>query len=154
MLSKLQNDFHMVARTSTTGSSGRSITEFSVLGSKLPKWKSRGGLSGHPTWVDAIEDTAAQVGLMTILRSLRGAPTIREVGERYAGRSLDADVFIAILEQCLREWSEMATAFNFFVRPTLILTGEHAKDDLETVGTFRGDGGERDGSMAGDCGNG
>ena len=33
----------------------------------------------------------------------------------------------------------------FFVQPTLILTGEHEKDDLETVGTFRCDGGERDG---------
>ena len=146
MLSKLQNDYHMVARgTSTTGSSGRSITDFSVLGNKLPKWKPRGGLSGHPTWVDAIEDTAAQVGLMAILRSARGAPTLREVGERYAGRSLDSDEFIAILEQCLREWSEMSTAFYFFVRPTIILTGEHEKDDLETISTFRGDGGDRDG---------
>ena len=145
MLSELQNDFHMVARTSTTGSSGRSITDFSVLGNKLPKWKPRGGLSGHPTWLDAIEDTAAQVGLMAILRSARGAPTLREVGERYAGRSLDSDEFIAILEQCLREWSEMSTAFYFLVRPTIILTGEHEKDDLETISTFRCDGGDRDG---------
>ena len=145
MLSELQNDFHMVARTLTTGASGRSITDFSVIGNKLPKWKPRGGLSGHPTWLDAIEDTAAQVGLMAILRSARGAPTLREVGERYAGRSLDSDEFIAILEQCLREWSEMATAFYFLVRPTIILTGEHEKDDLETISTFRGDGGDRDG---------
>ena len=78
MLSKMQNDFHMVARTATAGSSGRSSTEYSVLGGKLPKWKPRAGLSGHPTWVDAIEDTAAQVGLMPILRSICGAPTIRE----------------------------------------------------------------------------
>ena len=104
MLSKLQNDFLMVTRTATTGSSGRSITEYSVFGGKLPKWKPRGGLNGHPTWVDAIEDTAAQVRLMPILRSIRGAPTIRVVGERYAGRSLDADEIIAILELCLREW--------------------------------------------------
>jgi hypothetical protein len=39
----------------------------------------------------------------------------------------------------------MATAFYFLVRPTLILTGEHEKDDLETVGAFRCEGGERDG---------
>ena len=70
----------------------------------------------------------------TLLCSL-GAPTIKEVGERYAGRSLDADELLAILEQCLLQWTEMATAFYFFVRPTLILTGEHERDDLEIVAT-------------------
>ena len=80
-----------------------------------------------------------------------GAPTIREVGERYAGKSLDANELLAILEQCLLQWTEMATAFYSFVRPTLILTGEHEKDDLEIVATFRC-GGDRE--MAGAYSNG
>ena len=144
MLSRAQTEFHMVARTASTGSSGKLSTDISVLGGKLPKWTPRAGLDGHPTWVDAIEDAAAQLGLMPILECTRGAPTIREVSARYAGRSLDADELLAILEQCLLQWTEMATAFYFLVRPTLVLTGEHEKDDLEIVSTFRC-GGDRDG---------
>ena len=103
MLSRAQTEFHMVARIATTGSSGRLSTDISMLGGRLPKWKPRGGLSGHPTWIDVIEDAAAQCGLLPILECSLGAralllATIREVGVRYAGRSLDADELLAILE--------------------------------------------------------